>query len=304
MADLRGVDLNLLVILDAVLTERSLTRAAEAIGSTQPAVSAAMAKLRRLLDDPLLVRSGNGSVLTARAEAVAPVAREALAAVGRTLDARPAFDPRTSERQFLLTASDYALAVMTAPLLDLLKSEAPGISIEFSPLSVFEPVDLLRVDVAVASAARGVPGKRLSLFSDSMTCVVREGHPHAEGFTLADLEDVPYVQVALGDRIVTAVDEALHTAGVFPHIARTVPGFLAVPFMVADSDMYGFVPARLAALYERDLGIRSIATPLTLPILVEAAFWHPSRTDDPALSWLVSTLRRVAERVEFPDQEA
>ena len=127
MDDLRGIDINLVVVLDAVLTERSLTRAGESIGLTQPAVSGAVAKLRTIIGDQLLIRSGRTFELTDKARELQPVVREAVEEVGRTFNVRPAFDPATSDRQFRISASDYALSVMTAPLLAVLQEEAPGI---------------------------------------------------------------------------------------------------------------------------------------------------------------------------------
>lgn len=306
MGDLRGIDINLLVALDAILAERSLTRAAEILGTTQPTVSGAMAKLRRLLADPLLVRNGRLSELTPRARALQPVVQAALSEIDRTLNLRPRFEPLPSRRLFRLSASDYALSVMTAPLLDVLEQEAPQVTVEFSPLNNIGPVDLLREDVAIASASRGVPGKRQALFSDSTVCIVRRGHPRLRNGTLSleDLSTLLYVQVVLADGVVMYADAALAAGGVTPRVARTVPGFLAVPFMVTGSDMYGFVPARLAELYADELDLVVARIPLPLPVLIESAFWHPSRNDDPALRWLVSILLKVAERVEFPDEAA
>src|SRR5690606_14093043 len=98
--------------------------------------------------------------------------------IEHTLNVRPLFDPATSDRRFRLAASDYALSVMTAPLLRLLEERAPGVAVDFSPLNQFEPVDLLRDDVVGAQAGgRGIPGKHQSLFSDSMSCIVRHDHP-------------------------------------------------------------------------------------------------------------------------------
>lgn len=190
MGDLRGVDINLIVVLDAILTERSLTRAGEAIGLTQPAVSGAVAKLRKLLDDPLLVRNGRTYDLTPRALALEPVVRAAMSEVGRTFNLRPLFDPATSDRQFRISASDYALSVMTGPLLRMLEEQAPGVSIEFSSMNNIEPVDLLREDVAIVSAAHGVPGKRqscgvcrsLAVFCDRFVSLVADDENARGGF--------------------------------------------------------------------------------------------------------------------------
>ncbi|WP_159501494.1 LysR family transcriptional regulator [Microbacterium sp. 18062] len=304
MDDLRGIDLNLVVVLDAILAERNLTRAGEVIGLTQPAISGAVAKLRKLLDDPLLVRRGRVSELTPRALALQPIARAAVTEIGRTLNLRPLFDPLTSDRRFRLSASDYALSVMTAPMLEVLEREAPRVSVEFGPMSNIGPIDLLREDVTIASAVRGVPGKRQSLFSDTTVCIVRHDHPRIRdgALTLEDLATMPYVQVSFADGVIMYADDALATAGIRPRVARTVPGFLPVPFTVADTDMYGFVPLRLAELYGGALGLVVVRTPLRLPVLVESAFWHPSRTSDPALTWLLGILRTVAERVEFASE--
>jgi LysR family nod box-dependent transcriptional activator len=303
--DLRGVDINLLVVLDAVLSERSLTRAADVLGTSQPTVSGAVAKLRTMLDDALLVRRGRLSELTPRAQALQPVVRAALDEIDRTLNLRPMFDPLTSSRHFRLSASDYALSVMTAPLLALLEQAAPHVTIDFGPLVNFGPIDLLRDDVVVASADRGVPGKHRALFSDALVCVVRREHPAlVDGaLSLDDLAALPYVQVAFADGVVMYAEETLADAGAPPRVARTVPGFLPVPFTVAGSDMYGFVPARLADRYADALDLVVARIPVSPPVLVEAAFWHPSRNDDPALRWLVSILVQVAERVEFADDE-
>lgn len=305
MGDLQDVDINLIVVLDAILTERNLTRAAETLGTTQPTVSGAVAKLRKMLDDPLLVRSGRVSELTEKGRMLQPLVRAALTEIDRTLNVRPMFDPLTSDRQFRMSASDYALSVMTAPLLALLAEQAPHVSVEFSPQSNVGPIDLLRDDVAVAQSSRGIPGKRQSLFSDRMVCIVRRDHPRLRkgALTLDDLNTLPYVQVSLAEGVVMFADDTLAAAGVSPRVSRTVPGFLPVPFAVSGSDRYGFVPERLADTYAGMLELTIALIPVPLPVLVEAAFWHPSRSDDPALRWLVDILVQVAERVEFAGEE-
>lgn len=304
--DLRDIDLNLLVVLDAVLGERNLTRAAELLGTTQPTVSGAVAKLRTLLDDPLLVRTGRVSQLTPKALALQPVVAAAMAQIDRTLNLRPQFDPATSDRRFRLSASDYALSIMTAPLLEVLERDAPHTSVEFSPLYEVEPIDLLRDDVVVVGTKSGVPGKHQALFSDSMVCVVRRDHPRlVDGrLSLEDLATLPYVRVSLANGVSLYADDVLAASGISPRVRRTVPGFLPVPFTVSGTDMFGFAPARIAELYADRLGLAIARIPLPLPALVESAYWHPSRNDDPALRWLIATLIRVAEKVEFADEDA
>ena len=305
MGDLRSIDINLLVVLDAVLAERSLTRAGDAVGMTQPSVSGALAKLRRLLGDELLVRSGRGFELTPRAVELQPLIREALDQVGRTFNLRPMFDPRSSGRRFQISASDYALATMTAPLLAVLAEEAPGVSVEFDALNMVGPIDLLRKDVVVASANRGVPGKRQSLFSDRFVVIVRRDHPRLREGTLTadDMNAMSFVAVEFADNVVMVANDALAAAGITPRVALSLPGFLTVPYMIAGTDLYGIVPERVAERYGAGLGLVVAETPMLHSTLVEAVFWHPSKTKDPALRWLVGMLRKTAERIEFPAEE-
>ncbi len=306
MDNLRGIDINLIMVLDSVLTERNLTRAGEAIGLTQPAVSGSIAKLRKIIGDPLLVRSGRSFELTERAKELQPIVSEALNEIGRTFNLRPMFDPRTSDRQFRIAASDYALSVMTAPLLAVLAEEAPEASVDFDGLNNIDPVDLLRKDVVIAGGNRLVPGKHQSLFSDTFVCLVREDHPRLQNGALSveDLRQMPYIDVAFSGEIVMVANDALISAGVSPRVAMTVPGFLPMPFMIAGTDMYGFVPARVAERYAAKLGLVVAQTPLSHRTLVEVAYWHPSKSDDPALQWLIGILRTTAERVEFDTDPA
>lgn len=155
MTDLRRVDINLIMILDAILTEQHLTRAGERLGISQPAVSGALARLRRIYNDPLLARSGGSLELTPKAEAIRPLVREARLQILRTFELSPTFDPKHSTRKFLISASDYVLSYLTSPLLIAFGREAPGATVEFDGLpSDFKitPVDLLRRDAMIAGA--------------------------------------------------------------------------------------------------------------------------------------------------------
>lgn len=304
MTDLRKVDINLIVVLDAILSERNLTRAGELIGMTQPAVSGALARLRQQYDDPILVRVGRGFELTPRGEELIPVVREAMVEISRTLELLPIFEPATSTRTFYISASDYLLSQMTSPLLSVIEQAAPGVNVEFDALPAganVEPNDLLRRDVIIAGTGRGVPGKRQSLFSDTFVCIVDKTNPRLrEGqLSLSDLADLRHVHSSFGEHVHTHVDDMLANAGISPRIGVAVQGFLPVPFAVSGSSMVGFVPERLSEQYSESLGLTIAKTPLTSVTLVEAAHWHPSKTADPALKWLVSILRTASEIVEF-----
>ena len=304
MTDLRKLDLNLIVVLDALLAERNLTRAGEQVGMTQPAVSGALTRLRELFDDPLLVREGRGFVLTPRAQSLIPLVAECMAEVRRTFDALPEFDPATSERTFVVAASDYVLAEITSPLLNILEREAPSTRVEFDGLpaeDVVSPVDLLRRDITIAATGRGLPGKRASLFSDQFVCIADAAHPGLRdgSLSLDALGASRHVRSVFGPHTATHIDDMLSDAGILPPVAATVQGFLPVPFVVAGTEWVGWVPERTARRYADLLGLVIVDTPIVPAVLVEAAHWHPSKSGDAALQWLVRQLRRAAEVVEF-----
>jgi DNA-binding transcriptional LysR family regulator len=271
---------------------------------TQPAVSGALARLRQQFDDPLLVRQGRTFELTAMAQAMGPTVREAMVEIQRTLEVMPTFDPANTKRSFSIAASDYALAQLTRPLRSLIEGTAPGIALEFESLPAgarVDALDLLRRDVIVAGTGRGVPGKKQSLFSDEFVCIADRNNPRLRGgaLSLLDLEELRHVRSTFGEGIVTHIDEMLAAGGVNPRIGVSVQGFLPVPLFVAGTSMIGHVPLRLALQYREALGLVIAEIPLRASVLVEAAHWHPSKSADPALRWLVGLLRQAAEIIEF-----
>ncbi len=304
MTDLRRVDINLIVVLDAVLTERNLTRAGETLGMTQPAVSGALARLRQQFDDPLLIRKGRVFELTPTAERLQSAVRAAIVEIHRTLDELPTFDPATTTRTFYITGSDYLLSEMSGPLQAVVRDRAPGARVEFDSLPVntsISPVDLLRRDVVVAGTGRGVPGKHRSLFLDRFVCIAAADHPRlVDGsLTAEDVAEMRHVHSTFGEHQFTHVDEMLAAAGIKPRVGISVEGFLQVPFMVAGTELIGFVPERIAQRHAASLGLAIVETPIEPMTLVEAAYWHPSRTSDPALMWLVDMMLLASEVIEF-----
>lgn len=309
MTDVRKLDLNLIVVLDALLAERNLTRAGERVGMTQPAVSGALNRLRDQFGDDLLEREGRGFVLTPRARALIPAVTQCMIEIRRLYDVLPEFDPATSTRTFLVSASDYVLSELTGPLLRQLQREAPDVHVEFTRLpvdDVVSPIDLLRLDLCIAGTGRGVPGKRSSLFSDTYVCIVDAANPALEdgALSLAALRGLPEVRAVFGPGIQTHIDDMLSAADLMPPVAMTVKGFLPLPFAVAGTGWVGWVPERTAMRYAPTLGLTIAQTPITPSVLVEAAHWHPSKSDDPALQWLVRKLRDASEVVEFGEDVA
>ena len=306
MTDLRRIDINLIAVLDAILTEMNLTRAGEMVGMTQPAVSGALARLRQQYDDPLLVRVGRNFVLTEKAEALKPLVAEAMTEISRTFEIMPNFDPSTSTRTFSIAASDYAMAQMSSTLIGLIKDVAPNVHVDFTELPSdrsLSAVDLLRRDVIVAADGVGIAGKHKSLFSDNFVCLADANNRWLKNgeFTLEDLKEVRMAKITFGERVSTPIDKVLSQAGIVAKDAVLLRGFLSIPFAVAETEMVGFVPERVAKQFASGLGLVVAKTPLPAFTLIEAVHWHPSKNDDPAIKWLVSMLRKTSEIVDRED---
>jgi DNA-binding transcriptional LysR family regulator len=296
---IRGIDLNLLAALDALLEERNVTRAAERTLMSQPAMSSVLARLRRHFDDELLSRVGRGYVRTQRAEELAPMVKEALAAVERSLFVPPPFDPATSRREFALTVSDYAATELVRPLLALLTEQAPSTSVVFDPL----PLDddtldtyLKRRDFLVGGLGLGIPGNRQILFRDRFVCIACADNPiTAEGpLGLDRLATLRYAVANFGPGHPTPADRALADQGVEIKVGSQVQGLVSLPFAVAGTGLAAFVPERLARRCLGALNLRILDIDWKAPLLVEAAHWDPAKSADPTLQWMRAILRRVS----------
>lgn len=303
MTDLKRIDLNLLVVLDAILNEMNLTRAGEVVGMSQPAVSGALARLRQQFDDELLERKGRKYQLTPVAQSLKPAVSEAMLEVRRTFDLLPTFDPATSTRTFYIGATDYFLSQITSPLLNLLKEEAPGVDIKFSVLPhdpAMAEIDLLRRDVLIASPQIGLPGKKQALFSDSFVLIARKGHPAVKKgkLTKDQLTTLPWVRLNLGAKN-TQIDKLLSDLNL-PQANEVVAvnEVSLVPLMVSESDNIGIVQERLATRLLDSLGLQIVQSELPSVTLIESVHYHPSKSKDPAIMWLVGMLRKAAEIVD------
>ncbi|MEP9385164.1 LysR family transcriptional regulator [Nocardioides sp. KR10-350] len=302
MADLRKIDLNLLVALEAVLDEQNLTRAAKRVGITQPAMSGALGRLRKLTGDELLVRVGRGFELTPVGEELLPLVRQALEQVERTLAASRNFDPATSSRRFTVSLSDYALYVLGPRLERRLVELAPGVEVAFDSLPAPQDLatHLLRRDLVIGGVGRGIPGRRQEVFRDRFVCVVSDVDTPlvGESATFAELAAMPYLSAWFGAGVSTPVDDALAEHGVRLEPAQQAPGLLTLPFLLPGTQMFAFVPERLALAMGPSLGLRTVTTPLRIPTLVEAAHWHPVNTEEAGLRWLLGVLGEIAEEID------
>jgi len=297
-----NLDLNLLVTLDVLLRERNVTRAAEHLGLSQPAVSAGLARLRRHFGDELLVRRGNSYEPTPLALRLAERTPPALASVTKVFDAAPDFDPATMERQFTLVMSDYAAAVLGPALVAVVAEQAPGVRVRLeqtSPYTVDHAHETLRtVDGIVLPHGflRDLP--HLDLYEDTWVCLVDGSNDRVgEELTLDNLRTLPWVVLYNLPTAFAPAAQQLRLAGIEPHVDVVVDTFLCMPFLIAGSDRIALLQSRLADRLAGLPSLRLLDSPVETVPLKEAFWWHPMYRDDPAHLWLRGALQTAAGRL-------
>jgi DNA-binding transcriptional LysR family regulator len=301
---LAGLDLNLLVVLRELLRERNVTRAAERVGVTQPAASAALSRLRRHFGDELLIRVNRGYVLSPLAVQLRRQVEDVCSAAERLFATGADFDPATSRREFTLIMADYTLAVIGEKLSTAMAADAPdaGLHIRFvrESLTLDMPHIIRLVDGIVAPrAASAPPLRQAELFRDAWVCVVSagnrvlgEGPPSVED--LARLHWVVPYHREYSPESAPPISRQLALLGVRPHVAVRVEGYQAVPSFVAGTDRVALMQQRLAARFADRLDLRVLPCPGAPEPIVEALWWHEDFDPDPAHRWLRETLVKVA----------
>ena len=295
---LSAIDLNLLPLLDAVLSERHLTRAARRVGLSQPAASRALGRLRAILGDPLLVRSGSTSLLTPRAESLREPVRLALDAITQAL-LRPApFEPAREKRTVRIAADDYAALVVLTPLLRKISRRAPGLDVHVLPPLACGIERLARAEVDLAIAPwtdRTAAVVRAEVLSeDGFVGMVHRKHPFARRTpTLKQFTEARHALIAPSGERGGYVDTALAKVGKERRVALMSPHFLATPFMVAESDLVVILAERVARHYARALPVAFFKPPISLPRFQTAFYWHQRDQHDPALSWFRGELQAL-----------
>jgi DNA-binding transcriptional LysR family regulator len=299
--NLSGLDLNLLVALDALLSERSVTRAAQRVGLSQPGMSNALGRLRRLLNDPLLVRQGATLVPTARAEALIGPVQEALELIRGALDAPLRFDPATDRRSFRLSCSDYSVLMLIGPLVRGLAAEAPAVVVEVLPRRADAPRALANGDVDLVIEPPEIMGdadlESLRLWDDRWQCCVWEGNTRVgKRMTLERYTALGHLIYSMGGpgQPVALPDIHLARLGVPRRIEVSVESFLLAPFLLQNTDLVTLIPKRAETFLRRIGDIRVLESPVELPGLVETLWWHSRSTADPAHTWLRTRIGEVA----------
>ncbi len=289
---LSGLNLNALVALDALLAERNVTRAARRVGITQPAMSQALARLRNLFGDPLLVRKGRSMVLTPRAEAMLLPLSDSLVSVERAVQLGMGFEPSTSTRIFKVALTDLGVTMVLPSVLHAIDKRAPGVRIQVEPLSDARLSDKLssgEVDLVIAVYLGSAGGLRAEiLLEEDYVCLVRRGHPLARRTRLRIRDydkhgHVTYTPVGFVPRPMLQVLPGLASASA---IRVSVPYLLALPDVVRRTDLVATVPrSLLGAPIDLD-GIVPVEAPVELPAVEHSQWWHPRFDADPGHQWL------------------
>jgi LysR family transcriptional regulator, mexEF-oprN operon transcriptional activator len=297
--DLRRFDLNLLVVFDVLMTERSVTRAAERLGRTQSAVSHSLSKLRDQFGDPLLLKSGVRMQPTALALELIEQARPMLGGIQRVLTPQHVFDAETSSRVFRLAAPDFFLTLF-ANLLTKLRPDAPGVSVEWTAPREPTLLDVAEglIDIAIVPAElrwpQGVGGESIGALG--WRCFGRRGHPAFRQWGAETWARWPHLVVRVGDALTSPINVAASAAGLKRTIAGWVPNFSTIAPILAGSDLLATLPALAMTETIHAYKLDSAEVPFPLPALPHAMVWCNGRSRDPGLIWLRDRLRPIAKR--------
>ncbi len=297
--NLRQFDLNLLVALDVLLSERNVTRASERLFLSQPAMSGILARLRHSFQDELLVRVGRNLELTALAAELAAPVHDTVQQVEDLLNLRQPFAPEASRWSFRIAASDYVTFLLLGPLLKLLAESAPNISVRFFAL---EPTagDRLAagdIDFAILPAEFEPRLPSVPLFEDSWVCAVWSGHPHTgEQFTIDEFLAFPHLSFRLAGQDHGSIAETyLAEIGCERRIVASTESFATAPFLLRDAPLVTLVPRRLGERLREAANIRLVEAPFTVPRLREKLIWSPRHTASAAHTWIRERFVEVAQ---------
>jgi len=290
-AVLSRLDLNLLVALDALLTERSVTRAADRLHLSQPALSASLSRLRAHFDDQILARRGNTYELTPFAIRLTEHTTTALEAARRVFESQASWSPAESTREFSIYGSDYGFVTVGTIVSQLAAERAPGVRFRYmlhNPGIVEDAATRLRSADGMVIPHGPVSGlPYLDLWQDDWLAVVSEDNDEVgEALTMQNLADLPWVLTFQSRSAFTSAARQVQQLGVEPHIEVVLESFLSVGHFVSGTRRVGLVQSALAPHLLRIGGIRVVPLPFAATPLVSALWWHPSHARDPEHEWM------------------
>lgn len=291
MSNLRRLDLNLLVTLDALLTEHNVTRVAEKLNFSQPSISVHLSKLRDIFDDPLLLPGPRGMLPTAKAESLREPLRVALSALESVVAPTKPFEPITAKNTWTVSAADYGESTVVLPVLTGLRSVAPNTRlsvIELAPAKIAKQLEMGEIDIAFHVSDEASPElHRKTLFSERYVLAGCQGHPQlSPAITPAQFCALDHVIVSpSGGGFCGVTDDALEQAGLMRRVVLSVPHFLFVKSVLASTDL-------VAILAVASPELQYIEPPLAIAGYEMSMLWHERSHRDPAHRWLRDFIAR------------
>jgi DNA-binding transcriptional LysR family regulator len=300
--NLAGIDLNLLVVFDALMTERQVTRAGERLGLSQPATSNALARLRNLTKDELFVRSGGKLHPTPVAVALAQQIQPALSQIQMALSPALPFDPMTSDRVFSIGMSDYIEFVLLPGLLEKLETTAPHVKIQVRSGNREQQLALLdsgEIDLICGLFANKIAWhEKQFLFQEQFVCVCRRDHPSiGNTISLEEYAHADHLLVSVQEDRVGRVDFLLAQQSLTRNIALSTPHFLVAPSILARTNLIATLVERVAKEFAPTLNLKILPCPLPLKGFSVFMRWHQSMRDFTTHAWLRSIITEVATNI-------
>lgn len=293
--ELEEIDLNLLVVFKQLLAQRSVSRAAEALGLSQPAVSNALGRLRKLLGDELFLRTPAGMEPTPFSEQLAESVNYGLGMIHGALNQRSSFEPATSDRSFVIGMTDIGEIYFLPKLMERLRRDAPGVTVSTvrnTAARLRDDMDAGKVDVSIGLLPQLKAGFfQRRLFRQRYVCMFRRGHKlDKRKLSLAEFGAAEHLLVVSEDTGHGKVDEVLKRSGIERRISLTVPHFVAIGHILQATDMVSTVPERLAERMAQPFGLVYLPHPAALPEVAINVFWHAKFHKAPANQWLRGVL--------------
>lgn len=295
-------DLNLLPVFVVLMEERNVTRAAERLGITQPALSNTLNRLRETLRDPLFVRERYGIRPTELAEEIAPAIAEALAKLDDVILGQQDFDPLTAERLFTIAPNDYVEFVLVPAIVERLRQVAPGIRLRLTPFgSDIAETGVMSGTTAMVLGRLTDPPDNLvvqHLMDDGLACVVRADHPEIGGsISREQYERLKHVNMLPPGRLRAGLFQSLERQGLKREVAVSVTHFLSIPELVAVTDYCTTLPTLICRRIALDPRLKVLAPPVDLGTFPVQMAWHVRHRNDPAHRWLRGLIGDVARDV-------
>jgi len=298
MDNLHRLDIQLLLAFDALMADPHVTRAARAIGVSQPAMSHILARLRELFGDPLLVRTTHGMAPTKRAlELIEPV-HNALRQIRKVLDTHTAFDPATSRDSFKVRVGDVNESLILPSILNALEKEAPHVRLTVThmpPAETLKALDSDEIDFAISTGISHPKSVRtVDLLDDEMICLMRQGHPAAQQpLTLKALLALRHIKISQ-----SIFDENLAKQQLTREIMLHIPQWLSAPFIVESTDFVAVVSRRMANLFNVRGQFELRPLPVGHPHFKWSMYWHRRHDQHPAQKWMRALVAQVCDRIK------